>query len=209
MRSAAATGYARALKAAPDNPIVAVRAYRAALSAGDMALATRARAVLERADVAPSDAALLALAAAAGAGDSAAANAAIARIGAGPLDFLVAPLRAWSLVTTEPARAVATLDNAGKNPIGQHYAGETRALMLIASGRTDDGVAMLRVVLGGSRSSFDLRITAAQLLAGTGADRSGDGVARRAMIRRFRARCASTLGTGDQTQLCSLACREC
>lgn len=165
----AAAGYARALTATPDNPVVAIRAYRAALSAGDMALATRARAVLERADVAPADTALLALADAIRSGDGAAQNAAIGRIGTGPLDFLVAPMRAWSLVATDPTRAVAALATASaKNPIGQHYAGETRALLLIASGRIDDGVAMLRVVLGGTRSSFDLRITAAQLLAGQG-----------------------------------------
>ena len=164
----AAAGYARALKAAPDNPVVAVRAYRAALSAGDMALATRARAVLEKADVAPADTALLALAEAVRAGDRAATDAAIKRIGSGPLDFLVAPIRAWSLVESDSSRAVAALDAIGKNPVGQHYAGETRALMLIASGRTDDGVAMLRAVLGGSRGSFDLRVTAAQLLAGQG-----------------------------------------
>ncbi|MBY0521731.1 MAG: tetratricopeptide repeat protein [Sphingomonas sp.] len=164
----AAAGYARALTAAPDNPIVAVRAYRAALSAGDMPLVARARAVLERADVAPGDTALIALATAVRANDEAGADAALARIGAGPLDFLVAPLSAWSLVETDPARAVAALEGAAKNPIGKHYAGETRALVLIASGRTDDGVALLRVVLGGSRGSFDLRITAAQLLAGQG-----------------------------------------
>ncbi len=171
----AAAGYAQALKAAPNNPVVAVRAYRAALQAGDYALITRARMVLERADVAPSDAALLALADAVQANDTAATAAAIMRIGAGPLDFLVAPIRGWSLVASNPARALAALDSAGKNPIGQHYAAETRALLLIAAGRTDDGVAMLRVVLGGSRGSFDLRVTAAQLLAGQGrADLAAD-----------------------------------
>lgn len=164
----AAAGYAQALRATPDNPVVAVRAYRAALQAGDYALITRARMVLERADVAPADAALLAVAEAVRANDASAITAAITRIAAGPLDFLVAPIRAWSMIASNPARALAALDTAGKNPIGQHYAAETRALLLIAGGRTDDGVAMLRVVLGGARGSFDLRVTAAQLLAGQG-----------------------------------------
>ncbi len=164
----AAAGYAQALRSAPNNPVIAVRAYRAALQAGDYVLITRARMVLERADVAPGDAAILALAEAVRSGDAAATDAAIARIATGPLDFLVAPLRAWSLVASNPTRALAALDMVGKNPIGQHYAAETRALLLIAAGRTDDGVAMLRVVLGGSRGSLDLRVAAAQLLAGQG-----------------------------------------
>lgn len=164
----AAAGYAKALKAAPNNPVVAVRAYRSALQAGDYALIARARAVLERADVAPGDAALLALAESVRAGDAAATNAAIARIGAGPLDFLTGPIRAWSLATSDPARALAALDSAGKNPIAQHYAVETRALLMIAAGRAEEGAAALRVVLGGARASFDLRVTAAQLLAGQG-----------------------------------------
>ncbi|WP_416366424.1 hypothetical protein [Sphingomonas aurantiaca] len=64
----AAASYAKVLAAAPDDPVVAIRAYREALEAGDMPLAARAAAVLNRAGVAPADAALLPLADAARAG---------------------------------------------------------------------------------------------------------------------------------------------
>ncbi|RYY45066.1 MAG: hypothetical protein EOP59_05115, partial [Sphingomonadales bacterium] len=44
----AAAGYAAALAAAPGDEVVAIRAYRNALAAGDIALARRAAAVLVR-----------------------------------------------------------------------------------------------------------------------------------------------------------------
>ena len=75
----AAASYAKVLATTPDDPVVAIRAYREALEAGDMPLATRAVAVLNKAGVAPADAALIPLADAARRNDAKAAGAAIAR----------------------------------------------------------------------------------------------------------------------------------
>ncbi|OYY90821.1 MAG: hypothetical protein B7Y45_06010 [Sphingomonas sp. 28-66-16] len=192
----AATGYAEALAKTPDDPVIAVRAYRAALAAGDAPLANRARVVLERAGVAPADSAVLALAEAAVAkpAPSAEVDKALARLGAGPLSFLVPPLRAWSVGQTDPKRALGLLELTGKNPIGLHYATETRALLMIGDGRIDDGVALLRVLLGVDRGGLELRMAAARLLVGQG---RGDLAASllagdEPLIRRQRA----TLGKG-------------
>ncbi|MDQ2892952.1 MAG: hypothetical protein M3R64_07695, partial [Pseudomonadota bacterium] len=51
----ATADYAAALAGAPDSEIVALPAYRAALAAGDIALATRAAAVLRGSGEVPSD----------------------------------------------------------------------------------------------------------------------------------------------------------
>ena len=58
----AIAGYARALAARPADATVALRAYREALAAGDIPLATRAAAVLRDQPGAPADLALLPLA---------------------------------------------------------------------------------------------------------------------------------------------------
>ena len=163
----AVSGYGLALAAEPGDPVIAVRAYRAAIAAGDYPLIDRARAVLERTDTAPADAAVLALSEAVRAGDAAASSAAIDRIAKGPLDFLAPSLRAWSLIG-DPKASLSALDVAGSNPVGRRYASENRALLMIATGRTDDGLAMLQVVSSIDRKGVDLRVAAARLLVGQG-----------------------------------------
>ncbi len=158
----AAANYAQALAAAPRDPVIAIRAYREALEAGDIALATRAASVLDATGVAPSDAALLPLGEAARRGDAEAADAAIAKLAAGPLVVLVPALTAWTAFSAgrDPAPALRL---GGKDPVAVRFAGETRALLLIAAGRTEDGVAALET---GQRTPNDLRVAAAQLLFG-------------------------------------------
>ena len=163
----AVTGYAAALEAAPDNPVIALRAYRAALDAGDAALTDRAVAALNRAGVAPADSAVVALAAAAASGDARGAGAAIDRMDSTPLGFLAPVLRAWQAYDRGEANPIAKLD-AANNPIGRRYYAENRALLLIATGQVDDGVAAARALLGPDQGSFDFRIAAAQLLAAKG-----------------------------------------
>ena len=91
---AAAAGYAEALAAAPDDEVVALRAYRQALAAGDYVLASRAGAVLVKAGVAPPDAAVLAFAIALKSRDAAGARRAADLLSKGPFDFLAPSLRA-------------------------------------------------------------------------------------------------------------------
>ncbi|TPG43681.1 hypothetical protein EAH79_03505 [Sphingomonas koreensis] len=164
----AATRYADALSAAPGNPVVALRAYRAALDAGDDALTDRAAGALTAAAVAPADSAVIALAAAIDASDKHGADAAIDRVGAGPLDFMAPVLRAWQAFDNDDKDPLAPLTAGAGNSLGRRYAAENRALLLIATGKTDDGVAAVQALLGMDQASFDFRVNAAQLLAAKG-----------------------------------------
>ncbi|HEU4958814.1 MAG TPA: tetratricopeptide repeat protein [Sphingomonas sp.] len=163
----AVASYAVALEAAPNNPVIALRAYRAALDAGDDTLTDRAASVLSRAGAAPADSGLVALAAAVQVGDARGADAAIDRLDGTPLAFLTPVLRAWHAYERGDADPIAKL-TAGNNPIGRRYYAENRALLLIATGHTDDGVAAARALLAPDQGSFDFRIAAAQLLAAKG-----------------------------------------
>ncbi|MBX3595119.1 tetratricopeptide repeat protein [Sphingomonas sp.] len=165
--AAAAVGYGAVLAQAPDDAVVAIRAYRNALAAGDMALARQAAAILVRADAAPADVALLQLADAVRTKDRAGADDALGRIGPGPLDFLAPVLRAW-VTLDRGGDPLPLLDSAAPNPLGRHYVAEHRALLLIAMGRIDEGVAALRLAVAAEPGSIDLRWNAANLLAGKG-----------------------------------------
>ncbi|MFL9842745.1 tetratricopeptide repeat protein [Sphingomonas sp. ST-64] len=167
---AAAAGYAAALAEAPGDEVVAIRAYRNALAAGDIALARRAAAVLVRSGVAPADTAILEFADAVRTRDRLRADDALGRIGSGPLDFLAPVLRAW-LAFDRGADPFPILDNAGESGLSRRYIAEHRALLLIASKRLDEGVAALRAAVGADPGSIDLRWNAATLLAGTGRER--------------------------------------
>ncbi len=170
---AAAAGYAAALTAAPGDEVVAIRAYRNALAAGDLALARRAAAVLVRSDVAPPDTAILAFADAVKTKNKVAADDALGRIGAGPLDFLTPVLRAW-LAFDRGGDPFPILDNATESGLSRRYIAEHRALLLLASKRRDEGVAALRAAMGADPGSIDLRWNAASLLAGIGERRLAD-----------------------------------
>ncbi|RIA45892.1 tetratricopeptide repeat protein [Hephaestia caeni] len=163
----AALGYAAALDAAPANELVAIRAYRAAMEAGDAALADRALSVLERSGVAPQDSALWRLAGAVAAKDDKAATRAIDDLRRGPLAFTMPILRAWQAVGRK-RDPFAALDTAADNPLFKRYGAENRALLRIARGDIDGGLAGIRAVSGLDQSGIDTRINAARLLAGSG-----------------------------------------
>lgn len=163
----AAAGYAAALTSAPGNLDIARRAYREAIEAGDDALADRAIVTLDAARAAPPDALLFSYARSLRAGDTATSAKILARIGAGPFDFVANLLGAWSALDAG-GDAVAKLNAAKADPVARRYAAENRALLLIATGRIDEGVLALQALLGVDRGSLDLRLNAAQLLAGKG-----------------------------------------
>ncbi|UUX99615.1 lipopolysaccharide assembly protein LapB [Sphingomonas sp. J315] len=146
---------------------MAIRAYRNALAAGDLALARRAAAVLVRSDVAPPDTAILAFADAIKAKNKLAADDALGRIGAGPLDFLSPVLRAW-IAFDRGGDPFPVLDNATESGLSRRYIAEHRALLLLASNRREEGLAALRAAMGADPGSIDLRWNAASLLAGIG-----------------------------------------
>lgn len=164
----AAQGYAAALRAVPGSEVVAVRAYRQALAAGDLALAGRAGDVLQRSKVAPADVALIDAAEALRSGDAAALDGAVAALAEGPLDFLAPVLKAWVAVDTGSGDAIALIDGTEPSALGRRYAGENRALLLIATGRDAEGLAAIRALLGADAGNLDLRRAAAELLAARG-----------------------------------------
>lgn len=164
---AAAAGYGLVLATAPEDAVVAIRAYRNAMSAGDLALARRAALVLKRADVAPLDVAILDLADALRSGDRAATDDALGRLGAGPLDFISPIVRAW-IAQSRGGAPFELLDSVAKDGLGQRYITEHRALLLIADGQTEAGIAAIRVQIGIGSATRDVRITAANVLAAKG-----------------------------------------
>lgn len=163
--AAAARDYAVALAADADSPEVAVRAYREAIRAGDLALADRAAAALG--PNAPADAALLALAKAAQARDAAGATAALARIDAGQFRLFAAPLRAWAALEagTDP---IVPLAQRPTDAVARRFVEETRALVLLARGDITGGLAALRPLLGNDQAAQDNRLFAARLLIAQG-----------------------------------------
>ncbi|WP_083671801.1 tetratricopeptide repeat protein [Sphingomonas montana] len=162
----AARGYGAVLARNPGDPVVATRAYRQAISAGDRALALAAAAQLDRQGLLPPDARVLMLADAVDRRDWTVAQAtadAIVRDKA--FSFLVPALRAWISLGSKQGDPIAILDTGGGGAIGTAYAGEQRALLMLASGRTEEGIAALRAQLpsAGPRQ-MRLRLASAALL---------------------------------------------
>ncbi|MES2057605.1 MAG: tetratricopeptide repeat protein [Pseudomonadota bacterium] len=163
----AVASYGQALLQAPESVTVARRAYREALEAGDDALIDRSLAVLQKNGEAPPDAALLMLATAIRQNDVPGQQAALKRISTGPFEFAQPALQAWVTFGAGGDALVGLDPDKGKS-IARRFNAENRALLLIATGRVDDGVVALQALLGADQASLDLRVNAAQLLAAQG-----------------------------------------
>lgn len=162
----AVAGYAAALTRQPDDAIIAGRAYRAGLAAGDWALVDRAEKVLAKAPDAPLDSAIVRFSIAIKAGDRAGASAALDRLRGGPLRFLVPVLDAW-LAFDRGEDPFAILDTSGSDPLARRYRAENRVMLLIALHRSGEALNELRPLLE-MAGTDDLRINAALLLGATG-----------------------------------------
>lgn len=163
----AAAGYARVLAQSPEDEVIALRAYRQALSAGDYSLASKAAAIMVRKGVAPPDTALLAFSIALHNGDRLGAQNALQRMARGPLDFLTPVLGAW-LAFDRGEDGVAVLDKAGGSGLARRYTSRHRALLLLASRRTNEAMVSLLPLMINPDDDEDLRIDAARLLGATG-----------------------------------------
>lgn len=162
----AARGYGAALAARPDDPVIALRAYRQGLAAGDFTVALRAAAALDKAGALPADGMLLLAARAIREGNWAAADAGIARVNkdAG-FNFLAPVLTAWARRGSGQGDPMAALDGPFPSSLTSAYAAEHRALMLFALGRTDDAVTAVQALGGtGDPRMTGLRIAAAARL---------------------------------------------
>ena len=162
----AARGYGQALAARPDDPVIALRAYRQGLAAGDFAVAIRAATALDKAGALPADGMLLLAAKAIRDKDWTAADAAITRVDkdAG-FNFLAPVLTAWARQGSGRDDALAALDGPFASSLTNAYAAEHRALMLFALGRADDAVTAVQALgATGDPRMTGLRIAAAARL---------------------------------------------
>jgi tetratricopeptide (TPR) repeat protein len=160
----AARQYGIALTDAPGDPVVAGRAFRQAMAAGDLALARRAIAALGTA--APPDARLLLLADAVKGGDPATIDAVLGSLDKTPFDFFVPVVKAWQ----EFARGgdpTPGLDSTDRSGAIRRIMLEQRALLLIARNDIPAAAKALGGELRGN-GGLDLRYAAAELLAGRG-----------------------------------------
>jgi tetratricopeptide (TPR) repeat protein len=166
----AITGYAALLAQQPDDSAIALRAWRGAMAAGDMALAVRAAKLLDARGVLPAEGRILFAAEAMAMRDWAKARLAIDRIEEEQaFEFLAPIMRAWVDLGAGDGPSAARLQ--GRLPgLTAAYGNEQRALLLLVDGKADEGVEILRA-MGGNGSSIArdaVRIAAAARLTGLG-----------------------------------------
>ncbi|TFI59270.1 tetratricopeptide repeat protein [Sphingomonas parva] len=163
----AIAGYAAALDLAPDNEVLAARALEEALAAGDQPLAVRAAKVLEARNKLGPDARLVLLADAVRRKDWRAAGLNADRMAEDRVFVFTAPLlHAWIAVGTGKGDPVAPIVAAARDPLATAYGAEQRPLLLIAAGRTKEGLAALAPLIEGKEPRAErLRLAAAALLA--------------------------------------------
>jgi tetratricopeptide (TPR) repeat protein len=166
----AAAGYGQALAATPGNVVIAARAFRQAMIAGNRPLALRAARAMEAAGAIPGDGVLLLLSEAVLQKDWVRAEAEAKRLGTEEaFGFLVPVLRAWIAYGSGKGDPLAIIDAAPRDTLAAAYSDEHRALLLLALKRKADGVAAIRA-LGppGTNRDARLRIAAAARLAALG-----------------------------------------
>lgn len=153
----AAPGYARAMAVRPDDAVLAMRAYRQALTAGDLNLASKAGATLVRSGAAPPDAYILGFTLAIHGKDKAAAQRALDQLSTGPLAFLAPVLGAW-LAVDRGADPAPSLEKAKGNGLGSRYAALSAPRLMSATGPAGaaPGVAALFVTIGEDLEQQDL-----------------------------------------------------
>jgi tetratricopeptide (TPR) repeat protein len=173
MPELAAAQYAQVLAVSPDDEVIAIRAYRQAMIAGDRPLAVRAGQRLAAKGSPSPDVRLLSLVEAVGARDWRGARLIVDKIEEEDVvSFLVPSLRAWIALGAKDGDPLALLDATRAGSLGAAYAGEQRALMLFALGRDDEGVTALRGLgLQGDGRAARLRLAAAATLSGQRAKR--------------------------------------
>lgn len=162
----ASEGFTTLLARDPGNVLLAQRAYTQSVGAGDLALAVRAARLLDRQGALRPDGRLLLAIDAVRAGKWAEARVVIDTIEKERLfGFLVPMLRAWIALGAHDGDPLAIVEGARNLPIAKPYFAEQRALLLIAMGRTEEGVSALRATAGNRALPVRLRLIAGQALA--------------------------------------------
>jgi tetratricopeptide (TPR) repeat protein len=161
----AAANYASALAAARGDLGLALRAFRQALAAGDFPSALRASAVLQAKGALPDEGQFFVLATAVRGSDWTAAGRALEALDAkGTFSFLTPTIRAWLAFGARAPEPLRNLDTS-QNGLAGAYGSEHRALIQLARGELDAGVAGIRALASGSDPrQVRLRLIAAAAL---------------------------------------------
>ncbi|HMJ93488.1 MAG TPA: tetratricopeptide repeat protein [Allosphingosinicella sp.] len=170
----AVRSYAAALALAPQNETLAARALDQGLAAGNRPLALSAARALDKTGKLKVDGRLLLLSEALRTRDWRVARLQTDRIEEDEVFAFLAPLlRAWIAQGSGKGDPLALLANLKDNPLAAAYADEQKALLLLAGGRSDQGVAaLLRELDDAGARAPRLRIAAAGQLVRKG-DRKG------------------------------------
>lgn len=162
----AATGELAVLLARdPGSDVIAQRAFREAIAAGDKPLALKAARALEQQGQLPADAPLLFVVDAVQAKDWKRARAETDKVEAGKLFAFMAPmLRAWITFGARDGDPLAAMEPARLGGVGAAYFPGQHAILVLASGSVDAGVAEIAALPNaGSR----MRLAAASALQRT------------------------------------------
>ncbi len=163
----AVAAYANALNNAPDDQMVALRAYREALAAGDEPLATRAAQVLASDEATPPDVSLYLLALAVRDKDATATERLMGEVAKGPFNFMLPSLRAWQAYESggDPFAPLAEPANSG---LESRFNIENRTLLGLATGDVTVASQAIRTLIASGRGSPDLALDGAVILASIG-----------------------------------------
>ena len=165
----AAVAYANALTALPGDDVLALRAYRQAIEAGDRAIALSAARALDVQNAMPADAILLLFTERLARRDWKGADALLDRLDPKiGLGFLVPVLRAWAQFGSGSGDPLATLSVPEKESLILSYAREHQALMQIALGRFEEGQTAAAALATPDARGIALRLAAAAQLADKG-----------------------------------------
>ena len=140
----AAGGFASAAAQNPDDRTLGLRAFRHAVSAGDMPLALKVARTLDASGSLPPDGTLLLLSDAVSRRDWKQARALTDRIDRERLFAFLSPvLRAWIAYGSRNGDPLTPLGAAPAGALAASYAAEHRALLLVATGQDTAGMAAL------------------------------------------------------------------
>lgn len=168
----AARRYAAALAVAPDNPVLAAAAFRQAFAVGDKALALAAARALQRSGKLGPDGRLLLFADGLTRKDWRGAAASLDSLKDDPIFGNLAPLmQAWLTLGAGKGDPLAPIDAIRDNPMAASYAAEHRPLLLLAAGRSADGLAALAALEEKAPLPPRLAVAAAAQLARKGRKR--------------------------------------
>ena len=161
--------YAAALALAPDNPVLAAAAFRQAFTVGDKALAVSAARALDKGGKIGPDGRLVLFADAVNRKNWKAARAELDRLRDDPIFSHLAPtFDGWLAIGSKKGDPLAPLAAIKDNPFAAGYASEHRPFLLLAKGKTKEGLAALAVLQEAGPLPPRLSIAAAAQLARKG-----------------------------------------